>query len=293
MIAFYFFRVIETLLMLLPHYLRSAFFKGLAWLAYKLSRKHRRIIRQNILFIFPDATEAFIEETSRYCFKNLLLNFLQMMENSHLSIEELSKRMRFNSDEIVKLAQEKGRPIVFSTGHFGRWELAGIAISSLVKPTMVVYKEMKNLHFQHYLDESRERFGIRSVEKHGAVRQLMKQLKRGESISLLVDTNLNKRDGILVDFFGHPTRTTTTTADLARKYNALIIPGFIVTDDEENFELKFAEPIEVAQTDDIEADIKEATQKQVTALENIMKEYPQLWFWCHKRFKTDYPELYK
>lgn len=216
--AFYFFRFIETILMLLPHSFRMAFFKGLAWLAYTLSRKHRHIIRQNILFLFPDATEEFIEETTRYCFKNLLLNFLQMMENSHLSIEELSKRITFNSDEIVKLAQEKGRPIVFATGHFGRWELAGIAISALVKPTMIVYKEMKNLQFQHYLDESRERFGIKSVEKHGAVRHLMKQLKRGDSISLLVDTNLHPRDGILVDFFGHPTRTTTTTADLARKY---------------------------------------------------------------------------
>jgi len=293
MIGFYIYRGIEFILMLLPHFMRTAFFKGLAWLAYTLSKKHRRIITQNIRFLFPDADDDFVDETARYCFKNLLLNFLQMMENSHLSIEELSKRITFDNPEIIKLAQEKGRPIVFATGHFGRWELAGIAISALVKPTMIVYKQMKNDYFQEYLNESRGRFGIKSTEKHGALRPLMKQLKEGNSISLLVDTNLNERDGVLVDFFGHPTRTTTTTADLARKYNALIIPGFIVTDDEENFILKFADPIEVAQTDDIEADIKEATQKQVTALENIMKEYPQLWFWCHKRFKTDYPELYK
>jgi KDO2-lipid IV(A) lauroyltransferase len=96
----------------------------------------------------------------------------------------------------------------------------------------------------------------------------------------------------MVDFFGRPTRTTATTAFLARKTGALIIPVGIVTDDEEHFTIKFSQPIEVAQSDDEDADILEATQKQASALEAMVREYPQLWFWLHKRWKTDNPEIY-
>jgi len=294
MITYAVFKLFEFILMRLPHRARKGFFLFLAAVAYRLDPSHRRIIRQNITFAYgEDADEAFIMHVSKYCYKNLMLNFLQMIENRHLDIETLAKKVSFEPPEIVEKIKESGKPIVIATGHFGRWELAGIASSALLKPTMIVYKEMKNIRFQHYLNESRERFRISSTEKHGAVKDLVKQLRKGFSISLLVDTNLKATDGVLVDFFGHPTRTTLTTAYLARKYDALIVPGFITTEDEEHFTVRFSEPFKVAQTDDPDADLKAATQKQAEALEAVVRAYPHLWFWCHKRWKTDFPELYK
>lgn len=293
MIAFYLFKFFEFFLLLLSKKFRKRLFLFLGWLAYKIDKKHRRVIRQNLTFIYgDDLDESSIDSIERYCYKNLLLNFLQVVENRHLTIEELAQTVKLEPKEIVEIAKEQGRPIVFATGHFGRWELGGIAVSQVVKPSMIVYKQMNNHYFQDYLNESRERFRISSVEKHGAVKHLLKQLRRGESIALLVDTNLSQKDGVVVDFFGRPTRTTATTAYLARKTGALIIPIFIVTDDEEKFIVKFAEPIHVAQTDNEEADILEATQKQVKALEAVVRDYPHLWFWCHKRWKTDHPEIY-
>jgi KDO2-lipid IV(A) lauroyltransferase len=293
MITFYVFKFFEFFLFFFGKKFRKNFFLFLAWIAYHLDQKHRLVIRQNLKFIYGDAiNERQINYIERYCYKNLLLNFMQVVENHHLSSEELMRNVKFEPAEIVEIAKVQGRPIVFATGHFGRWELGGIAVSELIKPSMIVYKQMNNHYFQDYLNESRERFRIRSVEKNGAVKHLMKQLRRKDAIALLVDTNLSQKDGVIVDFFGRPTRTTATTAYLARKTNALIIPISIVTDDEENFIVKFAEPIEVAQSDNEEADILEATQKQAKALEVVVREYPHLWFWCHKRWKTDYPEIY-
>jgi len=293
MITFYIFKFFEFFLLLLGKRFRKRFFLLLAWIAYRVDKKHRRVIRQNLTFIYGDTLdEEKIRFIEYYCYKNLLLNFMQVLENRYLTLEELTKKVSFESKEIIKIAQEQGRPIVFASGHFGRWELGGISVSEYLKPTMIVYKQMNNDYFQNYLNESRGRFRVRSVEKHGAVKHLMKQLRQGDSISLLIDTNMSKKDGILVDFFGRPTRTTATTAYLARKTNALIIPICIVTDDEEHFSIKCSDPIEVSQSDNEEADILEATQKQATALEGFIKEYPHLWFWCHKRWKTDNPEIY-
>lgn len=294
MITYYLFKFFEFFLFMFGKKFRKQFFLFLGWIAYHVDKKHRKIIRQNLRFVYGDTLdEPFINYIERYCYKNLLLNFMQVVENRHLPIEEIIKQVTFEPNEIVELARKSGRPIVFATGHFGRWELAGAVSSALIKPTMIVYKEMNNLRFQEYLTQSRSRFQIRSVEKNGAVKHLVKQLKEGLSISLLVDTNLNRRDGVIVDFFGRPTRTTATTAYLARKFDALIIPAFLVTDDEEHFTLKFYDPISVARTDDEEADIREATQKQAAALEQAVREYPQLWFWCHRRWRTDFPEIYR
>lgn len=294
MITYSLFKFFEFFLLHLGKRFRRNFFLFLAWIAYHLARSHRRIIRQNLRFVYGENLDpAFVNRIERYCFKNLMLNFMQMVENRYQGIDELMRTVTMGPDEIIEQAKEEGRPIIFATGHFGRWELGGIAISELIKPSMIVYKQMNNPYFQEYLNESRERFRITSVEKNGAVKHLMKHLKKGLSISLLVDTNLSRRDGVVVDFFGRPTRTTVTTAYLARKMDALIIPVFIVTDDEEHFSVKFYEPIRVAHSDDEEADIREATQKQAHALERAVREYPHLWFWCHRRWNTDFPEIYR
>lgn len=294
MFTFSLFRFFEFFLVRLGKTFRKNFFLFLAWGAYHVDRKHRRIIRQNLRFAYGETIdEAFMERIERYCYNNLLLNFMQVVENRRLDVDTVLQKVTMEPSHIVDLAKESGRPIVFATGHFGRWELAGAVSSALIKPTMIVYKEMNNLHFQEYVTDSRSRFRIKSANKHGAVKHLVKQLKEGLSISLLIDTNMSVNDGVVVDFFGKPTRTTATTAYLARKFNALIIPAFLFTDDEEHFTLKFYDPIDVARSDDEAADIREATQKQVAALEDAVRRYPQLWFWCHRRWKTDHPEIYQ
>lgn len=293
MVTFYLFKFFEYFLILLGRRYRKKLFIFIARCAHAIDFKHRKVIRQNLAFIYgKTADPKFINHVERYCYTNLALNFLQVIENHNDNFQSILDKVTMEPSDIVEIAKQSGRPIILATGHFGRWELAGAVSSAVIKPTMIVYKEMNNLHFQKYLNESRNRFNIRCVEKHGAVKHLVKQLKEGLSISLLVDTNMAQKDGVVVDFFGKPTRTTATTAFLARKFNALIIPVFIVTDDEEHFTLKFDEPITIEQTDDEESDIKNATQKQVLALENAIREYPHLWFWCHRRWKSDYPEIY-
>jgi KDO2-lipid IV(A) lauroyltransferase len=293
-IAYRFFQFFEFLLFLFPYSWRKRFFIALSRFAYAVDKSRRHTIRQNLRFAYRDTLdEAQVEEIGRACFKNLALNLMQIMEHHRFGPGNLEERITFNRPDIVKLARESKRPVIISTAHFGRWELSGNAISNLVSPLLVVYKELNNPYFDKYLVEARARVGIDTVEKHGAVKGLVNRLKTGQAVSLLIDTNLNRRDGVVVDFFGHSTRTTITPAYLARKYDALIIPTAIVTEDDEHFTVLFDDPIEVAHTDDADADIKAATQAQSTALEGFIREYPHLWFWCHRRWRTDHSHLYK
>lgn len=294
MIGFYIFLGFEKLLMVLPHSWRKALFSGLATLAYHLDKKHRRVIRQNLRFIYgDDLDEALVEEVSRYGYRNLALNLLFTIERRYMSLETFKKKLVFENLEHVEKVQAEGRPIIYCTAHFGQWEVGGSAVGAFIEPVMAIYKGMNNPYFEKYLLESRTQLGMTNIPHHGAFKSLIKQMRQKKSMAILIDTNIKKSDGISVDFMGKPTTQVTTPAYLARKLNAAVIPAVSYTDDNENYIIRFFPEIEVQKTDDEDADIREATQKLSDWLSQVIYEDPKQWFWMHRRWKTDYPEIYE
>lgn len=294
MIGFYIFLGFEKLLMLLPHSWRKALFSGLATLAYHLDKKHRRVVRQNLRFIYgDDLDESLVEEVSRYGYQNLALNLLFTIERRYMSFEEFKKKLVFENLEHVEKVRAEGRPIIYSTAHYGQWEVGGSAVGAFIEPVMAIYKGMNNPYFENYLLESRSQLGMINVPHHGAFKSLIKQMRQKKSTAILFDTNIKKSDGIVVDFLGKPTTQVTTPAYLARKLNAAVIPAVAYTDDNENYIIRFSPEIKVQKTDDEDADIREATQKLSDWLSQVIYEDPKQWFWMHRRWKSDYPEIYQ
>lgn len=280
--------------MLLPKTFRRKFFIALGFVAYKLSKRYNKVIRDNLKFVYADkASEEFIQDIAKASFRQLLLNFLHTIEIRYYSIEELSKKVSFQNDEILKKVQEQNRPIIFVTAHYGSWELAGAMLSALREPIMIVYKKMKNKYFEEYLLSSRSKSRMEYVERGGATRGILKRLRSGGAIAILIDTNVNKREAITVDFLGKPTSQIKTTAYFARKFDAALIPALIHTKDDENFVIKFYDEIVPPKTDDEELDIRVSTQMQTDWLSKEIFKNPKPWFWLHRRFKDDYPEIYK
>ena len=293
MFGYYLFLGFEKFLMLLPRSWRKQLFFGVAKLARLVSKKHERIVRQNLEFVYgKDLDEAFIEEIIDYGYKNLAINALFIIEARHLSVEKLSEMVTIENLEVVEKVQEQNKPIVFVTGHFGVWELGGSAFSALVTPVLTVYKRMNNPLFEKYVLSSRAHFRLSFAEKHGALKPLIKQVRAKKATGLLIDINVHEREGTVVDFLGKPTRQVTTPAYLAVKLNATLIPALIYTEDFDNFTIKFFSEIDVEHTDDATADITKVTQDVSNWLSEQINKDPKFWFWMHRRWKTDYPELY-
>jgi len=294
MIGFYLFLAFEKFLMFLPRKIRKGFFIGLGNFAYFVSKRYKKVVRDNLIFIYGDkADEEFIKKITKYSFKTLLLNFMYTMEGRYYSVDEIAKRVKFENEDIVKKAQKERRPIVFITSHYGAWELGGSMLSAFIEPVLIVYKNLNNPYFQEYLLSSRAKWKIKYVERKGATRGILKQLRSGGAIALLIDTNVNKKEAITVNFLGKPVSQIKTTAYFARKFNAAIIPILIHTKDDENYTIKFYDEIIPPKTDDETKDIAVSTQMQTDWLsQEIMKE-PAPWFWLHRRFKDDYPQIYK
>ena len=285
--------ILEKILMLLPKQIRKSFFSFLAFVGYHLSKRHRTIVEQNLNFAFDNnMSKKEIDSITRYSFKNLLYNFMHVMELRNIPLEELKNKVTVLNKEAVEKVHAEGRAVIYVTTHYSSWELGGAALGALVEPLAAVYKKMKNPIYEAWLLEGRARFGNTNLEKSNVVKPLIKLIKNGGASGLLIDTNINPKDGVIVNFMGKTIRQTSTPAYLARKFNAAIIPVTIRTDDDENYTLMIYDEIPVAKTDDESADIQKATQLQADWLTALIRKEPKFWFWLHKRWKNDHPEIY-
>lgn len=292
--GFKLFLFLEKLLMLLPKKVRKSFFMTLGNIAYYISAKSRKVVRQNLNFAFDNAlSEKEIKEITKYSFKNLLLNFLHLMEIRHMNAEELKKKVSIQNLEAVKKIHDEGRSVIYVTTHYSSWELGGASISALIEPLGAVYKKMKNEQYENWVLESRAHFGNINLEKTNVIKPLIKLIKNKTACGILIDTNINHREGVEVEFMGQTIRQTSTPAYLARKFNAAIIPVAMRSDDEENYTLMLFDEIVVEKTEDEAADILNATQLQADWLTSLIRKEPKFWFWLHRRWKNEHPYIYK
>lgn len=292
--GFKLFLLFEKFLMILPSSWRKNFFVSLATISYYLASRYRNVSQQNLDFLFNNQmSKDEKNEITRYAFKNLALNFLHAIELRHMSKEDLKNKITIQNIEAVQKIHAQGRAVIYVTTHYSSWELGGASIGAFIEPLIAVYKKMKNREYEAWLLEARDRFGNISMEKSNVVKPLVKNIKNGVACGLLIDTNINKREGVVINFMGKTLRQTSTPAFLARKFNAAIIPVTIRTDDEQNYTLMLFDEIKVPHTDDSAADILKATQAQADWLGGLIKKEPKFWFWLHRRFKNDHPEIYK
>ena len=284
----------EKFLMLLPRKMRKGFFSLLATLGYLTSKKYRKIARQNLNYAFDGKmSEAEIKAITKYSFKNLLYNFLYLVEMRNLSKEEISKKITIINREAVDSVHAQRRAVIYATPHYCAWELGAAGLAIKVEPIAAVYKKLKNRIYEEWLLEARARFGNTNLEKTNVIKPLIKLVKEGKASGILIDTNINEKEGVMVEFMGKPLRQTATPAYLARKFNAAIIPAHIRTDDEEHYTIILGDEIKVNKTDNPQQDIQEATQAQADWLTEIVTNEPKFWFWLHRRWKGDKPEIYQ
>jgi len=261
------------------------------YLNLKSANKRKRVIKSNLNYALPYLNEKEINNITFKSIKNLGMNAIQAINNyNQQTLKDLT--ITVENEDIVLNALKENKKIIFVTAHFGNWELLTSLISIRYKKLLAIYKKLKHDTFNDYLLESRQNSGLEMKEKHGGIKPLIKSLKNGEPIGLLIDQGTSLDNGIEVTHFGKKTYFIPSASQLSRMTGAVIIPIFIYTDDYLNYKLKVFEEIKCDKTKDKEKDMFECTQKQANIFEKAIKEQPELWFWSHKRWRYTNSELY-
>ena len=116
------------------------------------------------------------------------------------------------------------RPMIFLTGHYGNWELAGYLFGMFGFPTVSVARTLDNPYLERYLRSFRERTGQSLIPKTGGFDQMVEVLQNNRALSFLADQDAGQR-GLFVDFFGRPASTHKAIALLAIEHKAPVAVG--------------------------------------------------------------------
>ncbi len=289
------YKVFYFLVKFTPKVVMNQFLKAMAFFAYNWSHKHKHIIEQNLNIAFPNMKRQERIRVGKHAYFNLLKNISGFIERENDSKDQILEKITFVNENEFKQAIKDNKKIIMITAHYGNWELIATAITLKFNIKMsAVGREMDSKPMQTILKKSREKFDIELINKRGALKRLIRALNQNRVLGLLVDQNIKKeKGGIEISFFNHRATQTPSPAILARKFNALIIPAFITTDNYENYTITFDKIIEPIITQDSTKDIATMTQLQADAIQRAIQKKPDEWFWMHKRWKTFYPDIYR
>ncbi len=275
----------------LPDSWMDRFILFFARFAVVASPSRRRVIYANLTHCFPDISPQEQKDIAIHSYQNLLYNIQSFLVPDK---NRLLENIRHDGDQAVQKLLDEGKKVIFFTAHFGVWELLPYAIINHFKVNFaVVGRELNSPLMQRYLKEARERAGVTLIDKKGAMWGMIKALNEDKTLGLLIDQNLSKKSGgVDVDFCGHTATQTQAVSILAHKYDLILVPIFIHSNDFKQHQITCLPPISVDKKLPKKEAIAALDQAQADAVTEMIRRYPNEWFWTHKRFKYYDKQIY-
>ena len=180
------------------------------------------------------------------------------------------------------------KPYICITGHFGNWEVLGLAAALRGYPLASVATPLKNPVVDQLFRRQREATGQIILDREGAVRSMLRTLKNGGRVALLLDQNTQINEGgIFVDFFGVPATVSAAGASLAYRTGTGIAFGFSIPDADGRYHIHLPSTIlpPPYRKENAEQTIFELTQNITRVYEDMIRAHPECWVWMYKRWK--------
>jgi KDO2-lipid IV(A) lauroyltransferase len=285
-------RLVLGSLGILPRSLAVALGRSIGRLVFWLPGKLRQTGERNLLIAFPDLSQEERRRLLRGCFDSLGRLLGEFSKFPRATPESLRRMIDYDPVGLAHLreAEQKGRGVIFLTGHLGAWELLSFAWSALEYPISFLVRPIDNPLIEEMIENVRTRFGNRAIDKKNAARESLRVLREGGTLGILSDLNTQTREGVFVPFFGKLACTTAGIATLALKTDAIVIPTCAIWDKErKRYFFHGDPPVELVRTGDRQKDVEINTARFAAAIEGLVRRYPDQWLWIHRRWKTRPP----
>ncbi len=247
----------------------------------------RRAGHLNLQLAFPQKTEGEREQILRKLYRNLGWLLAEFCQMPRYTPEMTRSFIRYEGLEHYLAARERGKGVLVLTGHLGAWELSSFYHSLMGYPMSVVIRRLDNALVDDLVNHIRCLHGNQVLHKDDFARGLLAAMRRGETVGILMDTNMTPPQGAFVDFFGHLACTGSGMARVAIKTGAQVVPGFLLWEEAtQQYVLRFGAPLTLPISDDVEADTLAHTALFTKVIEDYIRQYPDQWLWVHRRWKT-------
>lgn len=265
----------------------------LALLWYRLDRRHREIVRRNLAFAYgEELSEAERERLARQVFVHHVRFAWEMLILLVAPLSYLKKQVVILGEQNYVQALQKGRGLVAVAAHTGNWEYTVMGYGLQYRRVAVVARELDHPLARRLARYLRERGGNWMVNKQRGLKDILFHLNQNRVVGIVIDQNTAEQEGVLVDFFGKPARTTPVAALLARR-GVPVLPSLSRRLPDGRHLMVFFEEVPYEKTADTEADLHRHLTRQNQVIEAWVRQEPAQWLWLHRRWKNRFPELYR
>jgi KDO2-lipid IV(A) lauroyltransferase len=271
----------------LPRPLARAVGIALGVSAYAIMGRLRRVGMRNLGIAFPEMPNGKRRRIIFLLFVGFGRHLGEFALFPRYTRENARKVATYDGFENYETARATGRGVLLLTGHFSGWEIGSFVHSIFGHPIKVVVRRLDNPRVDALVERYRTLHGNETFAKEDFARGLLAAMKAGETVGILMDTNMTPPQGVFVDFFGVPACTASGMARVALRSGAAVVPAFTIWDRElKKYRVRFDPALTLVSTGDDEADAVFNTALFNRVIEDYARRYPEQWLWVHRRWKT-------
>jgi KDO2-lipid IV(A) lauroyltransferase len=261
-------------------------------LLYLLLHLNRRITLRNLQFAYPQMGPVRARRVARQVFRHFATTLVEMLQMNSLSRQDCLKKVRVRGAHHLERAVLQNQGTIIISAHIGNWETA-LQFYPLFfeKPMLGVAKRFEYKVLDRWIHGFRSRFGNQMIYTKGALSDMTRTLRQGGAVGIMVDMNRQKK-GVPVKFYGQYATATPAAALLALRCKSPVVPVFCHRGPDGGLVIRVSPPITMRRTGDLRKDLLVNTQRMTRAVEDVIRQHPEQWYWMQKRWKYFYPALY-
>ena len=257
------------------------FGKKLGRFGHRVLGRQRKVALGNVQRAFPELTESECQKIVEGCFQH---------HGSHFSEQICSERFEpdavmahFELEGLEVLEQLKDRGFFIQLSHFGSWEMALYPLATQLEDVWAVFRPPDNPKIDAEVRRQRARCGVRLIEKSGASHRMLNACRKGGRVAVIIDQHVRPSAGIQVPFFGHLAWTSPILAMLSLRTGAPVVTLSVVPEGRDRYRMTVQPAIWPGEKGPDA--VAELTRRYLEAVENDIRQRPELWLWMHRRWR--------
>lgn len=271
-----------------PTATRLRWARVLGWLAPRLMKSRAHIVRTNLRLCFPEWTDTEREAVLQRHFRLLALSIIDRGLIWFGNPDRVRQTVQLSGYEHLEQHVKAGEKVIILAPHFIGLDAAGTRVTMDSPQTATFYTPSSDADIDDLMREGRSRFNESFlISRHDGVRGLIRLLRKGIPVYYLPDMDFGIEGAAFVPFFGLQAATLLSTAQIARSWNAKVLPIVSRLDEHTGiYHVELMPPIpDFPGNDGPEAD----TARINALLEGWIRKDPAQYYWVHRRFKTRPP----
>jgi KDO2-lipid IV(A) lauroyltransferase len=245
----------------------------------------KKIVKGNLSIAFPQLNHSLIKKLAFKVYKSAAIFLIELLYLPKTNPQQILDVVEYENKDLMHKRYNEGKGVIILSAHFGNWELIPTTMpAKLGLPMSTIVKPLRNPYVDKWINDLRTTFNGEVVPLGISIRKTYQALKEKKIIGIAADQR-GPKEGVKVKFFGTEIPVYSGPAVLSLKTGAPIL--FLITVRQKNYKYKI-EVKEIDQNDlpaNEEERIIELTQRHTSYLEEMIREYPEQWFWMHKKWK--------